>query len=866
MGEVYRARDPRLKREVALKVLPAELASEPERLERFQREAETLAALNHPHIVTIFSVEEADERRFLTMELVEGRTLSKVIPRGGLPLSRFFQLAIPLAEAVSAAHEKGIVHRDLKPGNVMVAEEGRVKVLDFGLAKLREGIRGAADSQVPTEPATGPGRVLGTAPYMSPEQVQGKHLDHRSDVFALGIMLYEMATGERPFAGHTFAELASSILKDAPASVTERKADLPRDLGKLIRHCLEKDPRKRFQSMLDLANELEELRREVDSGEALTSGGAAVVTSRAGGKRRAWLVGGAAVAALAVAVGALLLSRNAEPPAAFEVAPFTSDGGLKRLPRLSSDGERVAYAWAGPEGGNWDLYVKPLGVGATPIRLTENPADDFMPAWSPDGRQIAFVRRVEEGMTLYTVPSLGGREQKLTDIGGLYMTGIPALSWAPDGRWLAVAEKPSEYEPARVVRLPLDTLEKQPLTFPCEGTVGDTQLALSPDGRHLAFVRMQHEVDPGQIWVQTIDGGTPRPLTSSDFSTHSPGYYGLAWTPDSSEIVFTAITTDQPRMFRVSLAGGQPQPVPGMGQQARYPSIRAERMVYEQRTRTAADIWRVPGRKAPPGQAAEPIIVSSRLDNVPAYSPDGRKIAFASLRTGVGNIWLCDSDGASPVQLTDLTRETGMPRWSPDGRSIAFDSMEAGDPNIYTVDVQGGVPRRLTPEPSRDYNPSWSSDGRSIYFSSNRGGSREIWKIPVEGGEAVQITSAGGFDAAESRDGQFLYYSKNFRTGVWRIPVRGGEETAIVSGPLSYKGWALGRGGIYFSEDPIVEGLRRSYVLRYLDFESGRVSEVYRKEGAFRHQYLAVSPDEEWILVVERPVDRSEVMLVEDFR
>jgi serine/threonine protein kinase len=361
MGEVYRAHDPRLKRDVALKVLPADLASEPERLERFQREAETLAALNHPHIVTIFSVEEAEDLRFLTMELVEGKTLTKVILWGGLPLSRFFQIAISLAEAVSAAHEKGIVHRDLKPGNVMVTEESRVKVLDFGLAKLREGVRGAVDTQSPTEPATGPGRVMGTAPYMSPEQVQGKALDHRSDVFALGIMLYEMATGERPFGGDTFAEVASSILKDNPVSVTERRADLPRDLAKLIKHCLEKEPRKRFQTTLDLANELEELRREVDTGEALTSDGAPIATKRAGGKRRVWLVSGAVVAALALAVGSLLLSRNARPPTApLEITPFTSDGGVKADPALSPDGDTVAYSWLGPAD-NWDIYGKGLG-------------------------------------------------------------------------------------------------------------------------------------------------------------------------------------------------------------------------------------------------------------------------------------------------------------------------------------------------------------------------------------------------------------------------------------------------------------------------------------------------------------------------
>ena len=302
MGEVYRARDPRLKRDVALKVLPEEMAQDSERLERFEREAQTLAALNHPHIVTIHTVEEAEGVRFLTMELVEGKTLTQVTPRGGLALPEFLRLAVPLSEAVAAAHEKGVTHRDLKPGNVMVTDDGRVKVLDFGLAKVEPEAGEMDGSDAPTAHATGAGRVMGTAPYMSPEQVEGKAVDHRSDVFSLGILFYEMLTGDRPFQGDTSAAVASSILRDSP-SVMEQKADLPRDLGKLIRHCLEKDPRKRYQSTLDLANDLDELRREVDSGEARTSSGAPLAEPSGG--RRAWLVGAAVVAALALGIGYL---------------------------------------------------------------------------------------------------------------------------------------------------------------------------------------------------------------------------------------------------------------------------------------------------------------------------------------------------------------------------------------------------------------------------------------------------------------------------------------------------------------------------------------------------------------------------------
>jgi TolB-like protein/Tfp pilus assembly protein PilF len=276
MGEVYRATDTKLGRDVALKVLPAEMAADPERLDRFQREARALAALDHPGIVSVFSVEESDGLHFLTMQLVEGQSLDLLIPEGGLPVDRLLEIAVPLSEALAAAHDKGIVHRDLKPANVMVGERGRVKVLDFGLAKLAapetEKLLG---SQLPTEMRTRDGVVMGTVPYMSPEQVSGRAADHRTDIFSLGIILYEMASGRRPFQGTSSAELISSILRDKPPVVTELRADLPRDLGRLIRRCLEKDTRDRLQSARDLYNELKALRGE------FASAATAPATSRA---------------------------------------------------------------------------------------------------------------------------------------------------------------------------------------------------------------------------------------------------------------------------------------------------------------------------------------------------------------------------------------------------------------------------------------------------------------------------------------------------------------------------------------------------------------------------------------------------------
>jgi len=270
MGEVYRAKDLRLGREVAVKVLPAEVASSPERLARFEREARTVAGLNHPNIVTLFSVEDEDGIRFLTMELVEGQTLSDLITPGGIPLSRLLELGIPLTDALIAAHERGVIHRDLKPGNVMVTREGRVKVLDFGLAKMAgeepqpqvHTLAATADS-----PISGAGQVMGTIPYMAPEQLRGEPVDARSDLFALGIILYEMATGRRPFTGESSVDISSSILRDTPQPLTEVRADLPGDLERIVSRCLEKSPRDRAQTALDVNNELRRLRKVLERGE-----------------------------------------------------------------------------------------------------------------------------------------------------------------------------------------------------------------------------------------------------------------------------------------------------------------------------------------------------------------------------------------------------------------------------------------------------------------------------------------------------------------------------------------------------------------------------------------------------------------------
>ncbi len=324
MGVVYRAEDIDLGRQVSLKLLPEEMAADEDRLERFRREAKAVAALNHPNIVTIHSIEESEGCHFLTMELVEGDSLDHLIPPGGFPLAKVFDIAIPLADAFAAAHERGIIHRDLKPANVMLGDDGRIKVLDFGLVKLVENDTGGEPEEVTALPTratglTAEGMVMGTAPYMSPEQVEGKRVDHRTDIFSLGIVLYEIATGSRPFEGDTSAALVSSILRDTPPTVSEINENLPRHFGRIVQHCLEKDPEARYQSAKDVRNVLAGLRKEVDSGSVALSSGPLSITSgsmEVSTKKRTGLWALTAVAAVLVLGAGLWIGRNLKTDAA----------------------------------------------------------------------------------------------------------------------------------------------------------------------------------------------------------------------------------------------------------------------------------------------------------------------------------------------------------------------------------------------------------------------------------------------------------------------------------------------------------------------------------------------------------------------
>jgi hypothetical protein len=411
MGEVYRARDERLGREVAVKVLTADSSSDPERLRRFEQEARAVGALNHPNLLAVFDTGEEEGRPFVVFELLEGVTLRQRMGPGALAVGKALDYAIQIARGLAAAHERGIVHRDLKPENLFVTKDGRLKILDFGLAKLSDPAeRDRKLEKAETRTATAPGLILGTVGYMSPEQVRGKPADARSDLFSLGTILYEMLSGRRAFEGATATDTLGAILTRDPPEITTSTGVLPAGLERVVRRCLEKDPEERLQSARDVAFALEALsgpRPGTELGVAVRR------------RRRRLLAGAALVAAAAagLAAAAWLARRtpNLSPP---RVVALTSLRGVEGWPTFSPDGEQVAFAWGGEKSDNLDIYLTMVGSPEV-RRLTTDPAVELAPSWSPDGRQIAFLRGRFEGTpqypwgyaTIYLVSPLGGCER-----------------------------------------------------------------------------------------------------------------------------------------------------------------------------------------------------------------------------------------------------------------------------------------------------------------------------------------------------------------------------------------------------------------------------------------------------------------------
>jgi eukaryotic-like serine/threonine-protein kinase len=854
MGEVYRARDQQLKRDVAIKLLPAGLCLNRERQRRFEQEARAAAALSHPNILAIYQLGWHESQPYIVAELLEGQTLREALKHGAMSAPKVIDYGLQMAQGLALAHDKGIIHRDLKPENIFITKTGQVKILDFGLAKLRPG----ADDETRTNPDTDAGVVLGTLAYMSPEQVRGQAVDQRSDMFSLGAILYEILTRRRAFEGKTAADFAAAILHEEPKPLRELAPSVPWELERVIARCLRKDPERRLRSMADLAVALAELKEESDSGKLAT---APVRQS----KRRpvaVWVV--AVLIGVAVLATWIWIRTHRPQKTVFNVVPITTYPGFEKDPSLSPDGSQIAFSWNGPTQQRFHIYVKAIGPGP-PLQLTNTAANDGVPAWSPDAGSIAFLRDFGAGhYKVVVIPALGGPERNLTEvlISEMGLSG-PYLSWTPDSRSLVVAHQTRADLPAALFLLDVQSGERHQVTSPPPGILGDGCTAVSPDGQTLAFCRCAQVGDwlTDLYTVPLSDGAAMgrevRQLTSGRYRIT-----GLTWNSESNRLVFSSAREDGSLGFwTVAVpnrsAGAATELQLGSGV---WPTIarRAPRLAFLRMQAGGQNIWRSGlhdhGRTV---EKPAPLIASTRADFAPQYSPDGRRIAFESSRGGNLQIWTCDSQGENCLQVTSMNSEfTGTPSWSPDGNKLAFYSRVSDKSQIFVIGADGLGLRQLTPGDANYFFPRWSRNGEWIYCSSNRTGAAQIWKFPLRDGAPIQVTRNGGFAALESPNGKTLYYTKMQATdsSLWKLSLDTHEETQVLPSILMHN-FDVVNDGIYFEDG--------GSKLKFLETVHGTTTTLTQlPEG---YVGLSVSPDRKSIVFTHSNPSSSELMLVDNF-
>jgi len=868
MGVVFKAQDRRLGRYVALKFLTDRFVRDQMALRRFRREARTASELNHPHICTIHDVDEYGGRPFIVMELLEGQTLKHLIDGRPLPLPDLLRLAGEILDALEAAHAKGIIHRDIKPANIFVTNRGQAKVLDFGLAK--SGVEAENGPTCPDgadpaaeETASRPGSVIGTLAYMSPEQAQGEELDARSDLFSFGVVLYEMATGARPFGGSSHSAISEAIQREPPAPARELNPALPAGLDRVIARALDKDRGARYQTAAEFRRDLSKLGEKPADTEA-TPGTPS---------RRAWLTMAAGLAVLAVVLALWRPFRAPEnptrgdppgPPGVPRIVPFTTLQGEEFNPAFSPDGNQIAFTWSGEDRENFDIYIQQVPTGVA-RRLTTHPDPDVNPTWSPDGKRIAFARYGGNQREILVIPAEGGPETKLIAAGPGPPDPSSPIAWSPDGAFLAYSERPGPGAPASLYLYAFDAAERRQITT-APVRSADNHPRFSPDGAWIAFVRRSGRAE--DVFLVEVATGEVRQVT-----TDRRDLKGLDWTEDGRDLIFVSNRGGRDGLWRVPVTGGAPARVAGFGDNMSGLTVarHGNRLAFSQRT-DDRNIWRLDLPTPPATPRPVRLIASTRDEALPQYSPDGQSIAFESTRTGNPEIWRCGADGSNPVALTAFGGPaTGTPRWSPDGREIVFESHATGTGHIFVVNAAGGTPRQLTDGPAANTAPSWSRDGKWVYFGSNRTGEQQVWKIPAGGGAAVQVTSGGGLAAFESVDGSRLYYWKGgTQPGIWSRPVVGGTETRLHGEvrPHYWGSWAVAADAVYFIvESTTPDHPRRTTVfstLRRYKFATGEVKDVAELEKPSLG--LSVSPDGKSVLYAQFDQRGSDIMLAEGFR
>ncbi len=704
MGEVYRARDFRLNRDVALKVLPEAFARDAERMARLRREAQVLASLNHPNIAVIYGFEDSGATHALAMELVEGPTLAERIKSGAIPIDEALPIAKQICEALEYAHERGIVHRDLKPSNIKLTSTDAVKILDFGLAKAIEGDAASMDiSSSPTisRMATQAGIILGTAAYMSPEQAKGKSVDRRTDIWSFGCVLFEMLTGERPFSGETVTDTLAAILKSEP-DWSQLPSATPAHVRVLLRRCLQKDPRQRLRDIGDARVSLEEVL--AGSPESYSTAGISFPTAR---KIVPWTIAGLIVGALVAGLAVWKFAPGSGSRTHMHFSAVTNFAGVQAQPALSPDGRSVAFV--SNRDGNYNIYVT-LIHGGNLVEVTHDANMKSRPMWSPDGATLAYARLNHSGLPdIWEVPALGGTPRRL-----ILNAADPA--WSPDGHSIAYENladnsiwvSGASGENARLVASSVKTQWRY------------TEPSFSPDGREIAFIERTNG-PYGELEVADLASGKVQQLTNDGALALSP-----AWSPDSRFIYFASSRGGTMNIWKIAAGGGEPQQITsGQGDDAELDlSSDGKKIIFS--------TWRINGNiarfdlTAKDSQQTPKLLTTDPARNqlAPAYSPDGKLLTYFSNLKGAEReaVWVSNADGSNPVELVQDNRVNVFPCFAPDSQTVIFQAFtdvrsgmtvrSSGD--FRSVPVSGGIAQTLTKNDGGDVFDI-GSDGRLLY-------------------------------------------------------------------------------------------------------------------------------------------------------